>query len=209
MKITQQEPNNFYIANNKNKDNFCLVSGIVTRRENKMDNVDMKRPTLYMEIVRITGNEICFDEIPLLFSDYSISKTISGYKSGDILTVSGVLAHDENVGVYINVDAIDKLHQPEKLKSIPYARATLLKKPHLFNLCILDGITEDSSHIKIKRRSLFKGDLKKEDNIPIFYKEDVQPNKPIQIIGYLGKDTKTGNVIVYTQDQYIKEKQNK
>ena len=190
-----------------NETNYCILTGMLINKGRNADTKDMKRPVLDIEIVNTDSNgEISFVEIPVLLSDVVLSKAVPGYYIGEILTVSGELRVDDSSGIYIEANAIVRLQpKTERLRSLAISRSDLLQMTQRFNLASIVGIVNEDSTVTVQRDVYSRGDLKKEDKIPIslLSVKDIPIGEKIFCTGKLGNTKNCPSLNLYISNLYV------
>ena len=156
-----------------NELNYGIFTGIVIRKDKNASNQDIQRPVVDVEIMCVNKDgDMLFKEVPMLFSGSVLSKTVTGLNIGDIVTVMGEIRSD-NVGIYIDVESFSRHTKNERGANLTRAKSELLQLPQRFNIANIIGIVKNSKEFAIVRKNFSRGDLKKEDNIPIYIKEPI------------------------------------
>lgn len=149
-------------------ENYIQVVGVLKKRGKNADNPDVKRPVLELEIARSIPENIVIDTAYVLLSASLISKNSVGYKTGDILIVTGSLHADEKT-IYIDAKCIQRISNPtKKQRTLSAARSELLRQPIVQNNAVLTGIfqrKDDKEGFLRKRKQYLRGDLAQEDFI--------------------------------------------
>lgn len=170
--------------------NHCILTGIVVDKSRNANNKDLKRPILDLEIISTKNNNtLIFSKVPILFSDILLSKFYTGYKIGEILMITGRVQQDKKNGIYIEAETVTKMQEKNtKICSLAVSRSELLQMQQRFNHVYLVGLTSNKrDKLIVKRNPYTKGDLKKEDIIPIYYNIDseIPCEKQVSCLGEL------------------------
>jgi len=142
------------------------ITCVVVNKEYNANNKDLTRPVMIVEVAYENGDEVKFVPIGVLLCETSLIKSAVGFAPGDILNIEGYLR--DNCGdIYIEAVSISKQmeQRPGKDEDLR-GRIALLAYPQRSNSVALIGDVNDNKAI-CQREHLTKGDLKKEDKIPL------------------------------------------
>lgn len=156
----------------KESDNFALITGLLVAKDRNADNADIKRPVLDFELIYRDEEGIYLERIPALLSGGALARSLPGLVVGGIYVIGGSIRNDINYGLYIEVTKLVNLSEPKK-KSEPLSvsRVRLMESELCPNHAFLSGVVTDSEYgllqIESKRKNLTKGDLTRTDKITV------------------------------------------
>ena len=180
-------------------DNYCILTGIIRKKNRNADTKDMKRPVIDIEFVQEDMNDpFHFKLLPVVCADKQLVKLSQGFHEGDIITVVGALRTD-NSELYIEAETISVSIPKEKGKFDIASQFELLQMPQRFNLVNIIGETTTNNEVISIRSEYIRGDLSTQDIIPIYYEKGSVPAlKKAVCAGKLG--IKDGKIYLFVSN---------
>lgn len=195
----------------QNGDNYALVCGVLISKDKNADSslLGFKRPVLDVEVLCNQNQKTTIECITVVISDVFLAKTTSGYKPGDILTITGEIQSTPDGILYLNATDIERIYissNDNPAIGLVASRSELLTKKPRLNLVLLCGIVlsseKNKAEIRIDRQKFTRGDLQKYDIISINLSEaealKISEGDTICFLGEIGNDGT--NCIIYPSD---------
>lgn len=195
------------------ENNYMIVTALI-QKVNKTAIVGKnKRPVMDVEIVREHNGEFDFITVPVIICDILLSKTFSGFKPGEIITIEGALRSDLDNNLCIEAKCISRIEEKitgEK-REIEYAisRLKLASMVQKFNICCAIGKLnwnpqdkENTITLSVKNDTPASGLVDRIDNISFYTNKKklstLKQGKQYCCIGTIG--LKNGNPTFYVDN---------